>query len=128
MVAFTAGSRMVLASFVAQLVMLAAGGGVLVGGVAFIKTRAQRYHDAHRRLLNVTFPPGMTPASALAALGTITGLEGSHRVELSGVPSTVIETLVVGGALRYRVALPEDAADDVPHQLEMHVPGARLFR
>jgi hypothetical protein len=106
--------------------MLLAGGVVLIGGVAFIKTRAQRYHDAHRHLSWVTFPAELPPASALAALGTIAGLEAPHQVELGGVPSTVIETLVSAGTVRYRVAAPADAADYVRHQVEMHAPGARV--
>ena len=106
--------------------MLVTGGIVLVGGVALIKTRAQRYHDAHRRLSYVTFPSEMTPASALAALGAAAGLDRPHQVEFGGVPSTAIETLVVAGAVRYRVAVPEDAAQYIRHQLEMHVPGARV--
>jgi hypothetical protein len=57
------------ASLAAQLVILAAGGGVLVGGVALIKIRAQRYQDARRRLLDVTFPAEMAPDAAMAMLG-----------------------------------------------------------
>jgi hypothetical protein len=106
--------------------MLVAGGAVLVGGVALIKTRAQRYHDAHRHLFWVTFPPEMPPASGLAALGTIAGLEAPHQVELGGVPSTAIETVVVAGAVRYRVAAPEDGAEYMRHEIQVHVPGARV--
>ena len=106
--------------------MLAAAGGVLVGGVAFIKTRAQRYHDAHRHLLAVTFPPELTPAAALAALGAAAGLDRPHQIEFGGVPSTAIETLVSAGVVRYRLAVPEDAAEYLRHQLEMHLPGARV--
>jgi hypothetical protein len=106
--------------------MLVAGGTALVGGVAFIKTRSQRYQDAHRCLSYVTFPSEMAPASALAALGAATGLERPGQIELGGVPSTAIETLVVSGAIRYRLAVPEDSAHYIRHQLEMHVPGARV--
>jgi hypothetical protein len=114
------------ASLIAILAMLVTGGVVLVGGVALTKTLAQRHHDAHRGLFYVTFPSEMTPASALAALGSATGLDRPHQVELGGVPSTAIETLVVAGAVRYRLAVPEDAAQYIRHQLEMHVPGARV--
>lgn len=106
--------------------MLAMGGGVLVGGVAFIKTRAQRYHDARRRLFFVTFPPELMPASAVAALGAAAGLDRPHQVEFGGVPSTVFETLVVAGVIRYRLAAPEDAADYIRHELDMHLPGTRV--
>jgi hypothetical protein len=106
--------------------MLGLGGGVLVGGVAFIKTRAQRHHDARRRLFYVTFPSELMPASALAALGAAAGLDRPHRLEFGGVPSTVLETVVVAGVIRYRLAAPEDAADYLRHELETHLPGARV--
>jgi hypothetical protein len=106
--------------------MLVASGGVLVGGVAAIRVRAQRYHDRHRRLLDVTFPSEMAPASALAALGSTAGLDRPHQVELGGVPSTVFETLVMDNRIRYRLAVPEDAAHYIRHELEVHLPGARV--
>src|SRR6266516_1534821 len=106
--------------------MLGTVGVLLLRGVALSTTLAHRHDDGHRGLLYVTFPPEMTPASELAALGSATGMDRPHQVELGGVPSTAIETLVVAGAVRYRLALPEDAADYVRHQVEMHLPGARV--
>src|SRR6266511_4018098 len=106
MLPLTGGTYVEFASLLALLVMLAAGGVALVGGVAFTKLRAQRYHDAHRRLMYVTFPLEMTPASALAALGSATGLDRPRQVELAGVPSTAFETIVVAGTPRSNSTSP----------------------
>ena len=106
--------------------MLAGGGGVLVGGVAFIRTRAQRYHDGHRRLFCVTFPSGVMPASALAALGAATGLDRPHQLEFGGVPSIAFETL--GHLVGERPRKPRLPSDDVPlfHALAITELAVRL--
>jgi hypothetical protein len=101
-------------------------GIVLVGGVAYVKTRDQAWRDKNRRTYKLAFPADLSADQVNAWLQSISGTLKSSPLHLFSVPNIAFEVWATDRGLTHRMRVPWTHADYIIAQLRSLVPGIRV--
>ncbi|HSY15258.1 MAG TPA: hypothetical protein VK816_04660 [Jatrophihabitantaceae bacterium] len=104
------------------LVLLALGGGGLVGGLLVVRGRDQRRRDARRVVVTVAFPRGLRFEAVLALGRAIVGLAPA-TAGLSGRDTVAVEIVGSHHAITFRLRLPAVASSYFVAQLRAAISG-----
>lgn len=99
-------------------VVAAGGGSLLMTGIWTYERRRDRAMRASRVRLSVRFPAGVEPASAVAALDSLSGLPWSAEV--------VFELSATEHGIEHAIWVPEAVRSPVESALTGAIPGLRL--